>query len=272
MKRILLRLFKKKELIYRERSPSKRKWNARISRIQNFGWNVIHRLFGRKDYKKFVVICHSRTGSSLLLSLLDSHRDIVAYQERFGHIRKKDSEIIYKQTFPPKSMSKWIGFKLIYYHPNDSEDKRIWEWIKNDKEIKIIHQQRENLLRVFISFAIANKSQTWRIDEDYQRTAIDKRVTVDLEKLFAFIRKVENYIDNTNDMFKDHQMLEVKYKELTFDRDKTLNKVLDFLNLPSMKLKSPLLKQNPEEIKSLVVNYEEIHSALINTPYAFMLD
>ena len=48
---------------------------------------------------KFIVITRSRTGSNLLISLLNSHPSITAYKEVFGKLENRSTQKLWDDTF-----------------------------------------------------------------------------------------------------------------------------------------------------------------------------
>ena len=74
------------------------------------------------------------------------HKNIRAHGEMFSRLNGKSCEEIYNGIFPDISAWQCVGFKMFYYHPHDSDDSTIWELMRNDRNFKIIHLQRNNLL------------------------------------------------------------------------------------------------------------------------------
>lgn len=236
---------------------------------------ILNSLFGKhkkRNYERFVVITRSRTGSNLLISLMNSHPQIEAKGEVFSRLEGKKTRVIYDEVFPVKSDLSCLGFKIFYYHPLDSKDRSIWKILEEDKEIKIIHLQRKNLLRVHISRLIAGKTDAWTSREEAGISADDKTVHISIDDLFSDIEESLDYIKNTKDRFCDHQVLEVFYEDLTAKRDQVMEDVFSFLDLPMANLTSDLKKQNPEELSALVSNFDEVMNRLKASEYAYMLD
>jgi LPS sulfotransferase NodH len=228
-------------------------------------------IFGNKNYVKFVVVTRSRTGSNLLISLLNSHKHINAQGEAFRRLNNKTSLEIYNSIFPLKSLYKCLGFKLFYYHPLDSDDNLIWRLLEKDKNIKIIHLKRNNLLRVHVSRLIAEKTDEWaRIDNS--NLNINKKVEVSLTNLMKDFNETKNHIINTEKLFREHNVLEVVYEDLINNQQETIDSILSFLNVKKVILKSSLVRQNPEELKNLISNYDEVKNALIKSDYQYMID
>ncbi len=243
-----------------------------INRIRITKTKTKDQIFGKDNYGKFVVITRSRTGSNLLISLLNDHEKIRGYGERFRRMLGKTAISEYNNIFPKKSTASWIGFKLFYYHPLDSDDKTIWDLIKNDKDIKIIHLKRENLLRVYISRVIAGKSNNWLRRSKIKEKVESKRIIIDVDELIADIYRTNNFIQEANDLFKDHSVLNLTFEDLVKNKENTINKIFSFLNVAQISVQSPLKRQNSESIKDLVLNYEELKNKLGNTEFSHFIE
>ena len=138
---------------------------------------LLHKYFGNYDYKKFVVITTARTGSNWLISLMSSHKNISAYGEVFNILRGRSTDDIWKEVFNKKLRKvKFIGFKIFYDHPLNTNDKSVWNKILSDKSIHIIHLKRENMLRSFISLKIAHKTQTWGLTPENTNNTIEEKI------------------------------------------------------------------------------------------------
>lgn len=228
-------------------------------------------ILGKKEYGKFVVISRSRTGSNLLVSFLNNHRKIRAFGEKFVYLHNRDTNSIYNEIFRKKS-TKITGFKLFYYHPLDSDDRSIWELLKNDQSIKIIHLRRRNALRAYLSQKIAQNTKVWVNSGDNNVATDTKKVHLDIDEMFKDFEDTNNDINQTKSTFDEHQMIEVFYEDLIQDRIETMNRIFDFLNVSRIQVKTTMKKQNPEKIKDLVINYDALKEKLINSEYSFMLE
>ncbi|MEL6589293.1 MAG: sulfotransferase [Bacteroidota bacterium] len=243
----------------------------KLEQIKTTTFHKLNQMLGKADYGKFVVVTRSRTGSTLLITLLNSHKEIIAYGEKFRRLGDKSCQDIYEEVFPKKSR-KYIGFKIFFYHPLDSEDRSVWEMLEKDKSIKIIHLRRENQLRVHISRLIAGKTEKW-LNSGGEKTSIgERKVEIDMKELYQDFEITNSSIAEAKQRFKDHKSMDLSYEELVADKEQALKRVLDFLGLDEMKLESQLKRQNPEKIRDLVTNYDELVQALTGTEHAFMLE
>ncbi len=109
---------------------------------------IMDQLFGNRNYRKFVIVSDSRTGSTLLMQLLKIHPEIICFGEEFKKLNGKSCRRKWSEIFRNRPREvRWVGFKLFYNHPSDSEDKKVWEFIEKDQDIVIIHLTRRNILR-----------------------------------------------------------------------------------------------------------------------------
>ena len=137
------------------------------------------------------MLAHARSGSNYLLSLLNSHKSIHIEGEEFNTIGKKDTKTIWSSIFKKRlHYVKICGFKIFYYHPRDSDDRSVWDIIKADKSIKLIHIYREDLLRSYLSLEIARRTNDWvkyskkspRLEQIFLDTTDFKQYASDIAK------------------------------------------------------------------------------------------
>ncbi len=78
--------------------------------------------------------------------------------------------------------------------------------------------------------------------------------------------------DHFDELFRDHPTLEVFYEDVLEQRDEVFNQVQSFLGVPPKRLTVTLRRQNPEPLRELLENYDELYKAFCNTPHAWMFD
>lgn len=72
--------------------------------------------------------------------------------------------------------------------------------------------------------------------------------------------------------YRDHAMLTVFYDEIIRNADGTLGRVQEFLGVEPRPLAPTTLHQNPQPLRELIENYDEIREAFRDTEYAWMLE
>ncbi len=229
-------------------------------------------IFGNQDYEKYIVITRSRTGSNLLISLLDSHPYILGGGELFRRLNNHTCAEVWNKIFisKPKKI-KFLGFKLFYYHPMDSEDKGVWDIIKNDKSIKIIHLTRQNMLRTIVSREIADKTNTWTNKKTKNIEKSQKQIELDLKHCLSEFDLIKDYEDKTRMEFTDHDIIEISYEKLVKDKQTAMNELFDFFGVFRSEVSSSYKKQNVEKLEDLVTNYDEIRNGLVDTKWAYLI-
>ena len=240
--------------------------------------SIITHLFGNKNYRKLVILGRQRTGSSLLMMLLHAHSKVDMQSEVFRLLDGKSCKTVWRETFSKKlPWIKYAGFKLFYNHPDDSEDREVWEILNADTSVKIIHIKRENILRTHISRLVAIKTGAWNSRQEIDTTEVlDKRLTVDIADCLRELReikKVESQFDKNR--FPNHEYIELSFEDLIQDTGSQMERIFSFLQLnneKTEKAKVNLKRQNPEKIKNLVLNYDEFRASITNSEFSELLE
>ena len=232
-------------------------------------------ILGHRNYKKFAVIGHPRTGSNYLFVGLQSSKCVRIYHEVFTKrnrkIAGKEFDMIFPMVFRKESRNiKAVGFKLFYDHLTIAE----WEKFLSHKYLRIIHLTRENRLKTIVSLDIAFKTDKWSVSaNDKDKQHVEKRISLDTSTLIDRIEQIQNYETFIRDRFKDRHILEVVYEKLTTKPGETFQYIGRYLGVYDIDLSEiTLTKQNPESLEQLIVNYDEVYEVLKNTRYAVYLN
>lgn len=231
-----------------------------------------YQLFGDKNYKKFVIISQSRTGSTFLMALLNNHENIICEGELFKNLNGNSCKLVWDNFFSkkPKKIQQ-VGFKLFYSHPTKG-DQSVWDYIENDKSITIIHLVRQNWLRVLVSQKIGLKTKLWteNIDRPHQISTDEKKVEIDYDECEkAFIQAAFNE-QQTRERFSNHPFIEVTYEDLSSDADTTIRSITDILSVNYQKVQAKNKKQNAEPLEDLVINLSVLKVRFKNTKWAYL--
>lgn len=217
-------------------------------------------LLGNTDYKKFVIISDARTGSTLLLNLLGFHPHIETEGERFKNINGKNQEKIWNDIFRKRQKKlKYVGFKLFYFHAAGG-DQWVWDRLKRDKSITIIHLTRDNILRSLISKKIGLKTKRWteNIHNNKVISLDEKKIFLDANECRDYFEEMTAFQESTLKMFKEHPLVHVHYEALAANTREVISNLYDQLEVKPYRKDSQLKKQNPESIKELVLNFEDL--------------
>ncbi len=230
-------------------------------------------LFGNRNYQKFVIISRSRTGSTLLMAFLRSHPEVHIEGEIFKNLNGKSCAQVWDELFAkrPKKIRQ-VGFKLFYYHPFD-DDKEVWNFLDKDNSVSIIHLRRENLLKAYVSQKIGEKTKKWTENINNQEVIKDKKVILEPGACVEVFEKISNYENETRERFSSRpNYMEITYEALAKDNQGEMATVFQHLGLPPHIVSAKLKKQNPEPLKNLIANYDELFGYLENTKWKYLMN
>ncbi|MFC2042983.1 sulfotransferase [Chloroflexota bacterium] len=232
-----------------------------------FNYRLLSAL-GHSNFKRFIVLSRSRTGSSMLITFLNSHPNIHAVWGIFQTLNGRNYKDVLAKTFGKEPYYiKAKGFKIFYYHPEDDKSNDIWEKFMDMDNLRVIHLKRRNILCTLISRKIAGIQDVWLVSSPDRIISKNKAVTFtvkELEEGFEQTRKWEKYGD---EMFKNHPLVSVYYEDLENDPEGTFGKITDFLDVRYVRPKTNLSKLNPERLRDLVINYNELKTAFSGTEW-----
>lgn len=225
----------------------------------------------RECETKFVILGGSgRSGSTLLVQMLDSMPDITCYHEllRIPLVApltylRHHSDICETQAF---------GFKLLPYHltlvQNLSEPIRLLDGLR-EAGYKFIYLYRDNTLMQVLSDLHSRDSREWHVRAGYEVNGV-RAMPFDIKEI---LWRLDNF-SQTNDFVKEflarEPALAVVYEDdlqNQEDHEATVKRVADFLGVPFHVPTSSFKKRLPPQIDRIVENYDELVAALSGTQY-----
>jgi LPS sulfotransferase NodH len=248
-----------------------------------------------REEARFVLLSTQRTGSTWLVSLLDSHPQIRMYGELF---HKESAPLPYGQQdfrrfseFRGQEETGWrsgrpfvtahylselfgregaeaVGFKLMY-----NQVARLPEVVAllRLQRARVLHLIRENLLDVVVSRETMLRRGVAHVSE--QLPATETQVTLDvttlrrrlarLELQVAIFRRIARAIDGSS--------CELTYELLLRDPSRHLAQVAAFLGVrqdAAAALSSSLVRASPVPRAARIENYSAVEQSLRGTKYA----
>lgn len=220
------------------------------------------------SFNHFIVLSRSRTGSNMLISFLNSHPNIRAGGEVYKRLKRQSYDEIFAKAFakpPPHIQAK--GFKIFYYHPLDDDSGNIWKHLIEMDNLRVIHLKRQNILRTLISRKIAGYRDLWYDKVEQQNMADDKAVAFTPEELRCGFEQTRQWEAWGDKKFANHPLISVYYEELANAPEAAFREVTNFLGVGNASPKTTLKKQNPESLRDLLSNYDELKSAFSGTQW-----
>jgi LPS sulfotransferase NodH len=243
-----------------------------IRRTKNLLQGQFLALLGSRDYKRFMVVGHARTGSNFLLAGLKQIDSIRIHHEVFGgHNRvigenfQKIYDSVYRK-YPSGTAA--VGFKLFYYHLTEDE----WNIISDNSDLLAIHLLRRNRLRTLTSLDIALASNEWAIENE--RKAVPNRISLNTHTLLDRIRKIESSEEDARNRLKSNPYTEIAYEELILSPEKEFERILKFIGVDgNIESKNITLKrQNSRPLSETIENFDDVSLALSGSHYECYLN
>ncbi len=225
---------------------------------------------------RFVIFTVGRSGSGVLVNLLQSHTSIHCDDELFQ--RKLFSPLLYLRAKEQLSKQDVYGFKLNTYHFRIQKTEDPVQLVAeiNNNGYKIINLRRRNLLRQAISHMYALHRDLFhdRASQKKQKQEY-KKFIVGLDKL-----QEELYLFETYRALQTRILTHFPYLQLYYEDDllnsarhqATIDKISSFLGVPSSPVHTNMRKTTPKKLSTFVENYDEVKGFLIGTKYAEFLE
>jgi hypothetical protein len=215
---------------------------------------------------RFAIVCLGRTGSSHLVSLLDSHPQIRCHGEVFGV--PGAAPIPFGYTDPEKFLleqvfavdRKAVGMKLpwdaFFKFPQLFDLMRVYDF-------SVIRITRENLLDQYLSMRLAQQSGDWSSRGDgYGVHPFPVDPSQAEAKMMEF-RLVNRLFKEATVSFPSTS---VTYEEVAAGEG--LDRIFTLLGVDPMPLKSELRKQRKGSQAEIVSNFEELRQAFHGTQWS----
>jgi LPS sulfotransferase NodH len=266
--------------------------NAVRARLRMDAWARaalrVQSLHGRTDYRRFVIVGLARTGSTLLVNLLNAHSGVLAFGELFRSpdaigwdvrpfVGYQNPTLLARYRSDPNKFleaevfRRWprryeaVGFKLFYYHARQRRFSEVWDHLRADRDIRIVHIRRQNILKQYLSLKIAHATDVWSVTT----TPLHEPAAIRLDaeeccRHFEFVREAEAACAR---FFGHNHVLDIFYEDLTEDEDRAVRRVQNFLGIRREKLTATLVRQRKATLPRAIANFEELKGAFIGTSW-----
>jgi LPS sulfotransferase NodH len=224
------------------------------------------------DIRRICIVTNGRTGSELLVDLLNGHPRMLCEGEILGTPRRDPFRFVRGRTIIARRRQHVdaYGFKINVHYL--ALANRRWtmptliEALVRDG-FGIVRLRRENLLRQAISTMRAGPTRTFHVTEAVRSVPLH----VDPINVLSVMRQFES-----SDEFLDKLLAKVETVEVTYEddiepegrRDATLSRVFTLAGLePATVPRSALKQTTPRSLTDAVENHQEIRTFLTGTRY-----
>jgi len=241
---------------------------------------------------RFVLLCHARTGSNLVLWSLDTHPEIWALGEVLTDDEKTRAKLALDEPGPrpcyhkgedgaqfldqhvflerPPGPIRACGFKMFYEYARwDRNMNTAWEYLRDNADIRIIHLTRFNLLDCIISHKVAHTTGQWFSENEEEKPKKEAEAFwLDAEECHAYFDRIMTWRAWVAEAMKHHPMLEVEYQQdLTGNFHSTMARIFDFLGVSRQTAGMRLRKQQTKPRHEQLLNFEELRAHFRYTIY-----
>jgi hypothetical protein len=190
-----------------------------------------------------------------------------------------------------------VGFKLAYVHCDAQWGfPAVLDYLVPDKHIRIIHVQRRNMLKSLASDRLAaitgeylrirafpglssipkdliHPARAFRrarvfVRQSLRQAHMPTRVALSVEECKAYFQGTRAAIARHEELFREHDKLSVFYEEILSSRDEVFARAQSFLGVEPRTLTVDLKKQNPDDLRALIENYDQLREAFAGTEYS----
>lgn len=130
------------------------------------------------------------------------------------------------------------------------------------KKIKIIHVVRFNLLKTFVSRISALQRKLFHTTKQVKVS----KIVLPTKHLITTLDDMKEKSQWAEKLFRGCSYIKVTYEDFVDCGNRELQKVLAFLDISSFaSMSSDLVKINPDDLKDVIENHDEIRSLLKGT-------
>ena len=241
---------------------------------------------------RFMVLTTQRSGSTFFCTSLASSPHICCEPQAFGrppskfrtfiddklpagmafdHLRPKDRRSLVEQfldrTFSNIQGAKSMGLRLMYDHIWQTPEILPWMVLYS---VHLIHLIRRNRLKTLLSRQIARRTGRYHS----KRPLSPVQVRVPCHNLIPKLIQIKTERrQSKRDLSRLYPYMEIFYEDFVAHRKRETARIGNFLGLSLLGcLKSDLVKVNPDSLKGVIQNYDEVADTLNGTPFARFLE
>lgn len=225
------------------------------------------------ELKRFVIFGQGRTGSTLLVDLLDSIPDIYCDGEILNRWKLLPHRCVERRL---RSCKKSVyAFKLLSYQLEMVQHLKrpgvFLDWLEANG-FKILHLRRSNvLMHAFSQIRARNAGYHLRSSDSEGVNQFQQKMEVDRAELEWWLDRMEFRSEFEAELLKGRNYLDLTYEkdlEDSVNWSSTLNRIVNYMGFDaSVAPKTELRKINAKSLDQIVANPDEVRGWLKGTKY-----
>jgi len=226
---------------------------------------------------RFVIFAQGRSGSTLLVDLMNSHPEIFTFGEIMQHnvVRDLRNPVRYAAGVCSLSKSPATGFKVKVYQIENIQghDPKVVLTQFHEHGWKLIYLVRTNLLRHAVSDIRTEKTGEFHNVKDAEvggKRATERRIRISPDELMKVIRFREECLAKEERALESLPHLRIEYEKDLLGPEaqrESMNRVFDFLGLPPHDAETAFRKVTSRNISDDIENFDELEAELQRTGY-----
>jgi LPS sulfotransferase NodH len=227
----------------------------------------------------FVILFVERAGSTFLITALKSHPQILALTEKLDPMKKAGKTAADQLewtrsilTPPLVGQHRAIGFKTKLL---DVLDLQGFAQVLRERKCRIIQLQRRNTVKAVVS--TINARRQWEVSGNWNLLSESTRLPpfeVDPAEFETLLGQREEWDQQVETYAAQLQLptLRLWYEDLLGDEDGFVDKAVTFLTGESRRLQGGTLKNTGDDLKTAILNFDELRKRYAGTRYENMFD
>lgn len=231
----------------------------------------------RNQVQPFVILFVGRVGSSYLTDLLNAHPNIRSLYDEVTELRDKGAEAQLswaEEALTPPLIGRFraVGFKT---KPANLVDIDAFTKLIIDKQCKVIQLVRNNRVKSVVSHLngrrLAEATGMWGLFKESDRPGA---FAIDPEEFDRVMQHREQVDQGLIDYVASLPLprLELDYEDLLQHRDAVLERAFTFLGVNVQPVEGPSLKITSDDLREVLLNYDELRDRYKGTKYEHMFD
>ncbi|MEO1081553.1 MAG: hypothetical protein AAFY29_18485 [Pseudomonadota bacterium] len=230
----------------------------------------------RQPATRFVIFSRARSGSTLLVDLMNSSPDLFC-----------DGELLVEKPLFPRQFIRSrasvrresvYGFKLLSYQMFEVLPERyrfsLLPWLSRAQGYRIVYLRRRDTLAQEVSNVLAHQRKLFQHRSDRGDEA-PKTQELDIPRLLDWLGGNLRYAEYENQVLESLSHLSLIYEDDLLDgqrHQQTLNQALDYLELDPCEARTSLEKISVRPLIESLSNYQEMIEAVAASKHAHLLE
>jgi len=237
--------------------------------------------------RRFIILAHPRSGSTLLVAALEQHPGLRVYNELLTNTEPEearrrhyslgerwladdsDGADFLRHVFTQENGEAGVGFKLMHHHASAPPHSTAWDFLRADADLHVIALHRDDLLATVVSNELALRTGVWNVESDSPLPDQVAPFTLGVEHCREQLDRLAASATRARQLFPEQPLLELEYqRDLSGDYDATVARVFRFLGIAPIPTRKRLARMARRSPREQLANFDELAAAFAGTLYA----